>query len=199
METIVLFLYFISLSILFAFGIHGLVILYYYRKTNAKEHPHEKMPNEIPFVTIQLPLYNESNVIERLLDSVTKIEYPKDKLEIQVLDDSTDDSVTMTQKLVEKYSNLGFDIKYIHRDNREGFKAGALKYGLGFAKGEFIAIFDADFVPKSDFLLKTIPLKNSSASYIGYKVSTTAPSIPLTMSEQGARGATGQLSAPIGS
>lgn len=157
METIVLFLYFISLSILFAFGIHGLVILYYYRKTNANEHPNEKMPNEIPFVTIQLPLYNESNVVERLLESVTKIEYPKDKLEIQVLDDSTDDSVTITQKLVEKYSNLGFDIHYIHRDNREGFKAGALKYGLEFAKGEFIAIFDADFVPKSDFLLKTIP------------------------------------------
>jgi len=114
-------------------------------------------PNEIPFVTIQLPIYNEKYVMQRLLDNIVLIDYPKDKLEIQVLDDSTDDSVIETIKLVNKYANQGIDIKHITRQIRTGFKAGALKEGLVTAKGEFIAIFDADFMPQKDWLLKTIP------------------------------------------
>jgi cellulose synthase/poly-beta-1,6-N-acetylglucosamine synthase-like glycosyltransferase len=157
MEDAILIIYFISLTILFGFGIHGLVMLYYYGKTQKIVSPDEKMPEKLPRVTIQLPLFNEYYVVERLIDAVCNIEYPKDLLEVQVLDDSTDDTVELAQNLVENYSNRGFDIKYIHRTNRQGYKAGALKEGLETAQGEFVAIFDADFVPKKDFLMKTIP------------------------------------------
>lgn len=144
------------------FGIHGLILLYYYRKTYAENYPDEELPERLPIVTIQLPIYNEYFVIERLVQAVCAIDYPKDKLEIQVLDDSTDETQELAQSLVAQYSSLGHNIKYIHRPNRQGFKAGALKYGLELAEGEFIAIFDADFVPKSDFLQRTIPHFNNS-------------------------------------
>jgi cellulose synthase/poly-beta-1,6-N-acetylglucosamine synthase-like glycosyltransferase len=114
-------------------------------------------PNEIPYVTIQLPVYNELYVMKRLLKNIAKIEYPKDKLEIQVLDDSTDESVEMTAKYIKKVQELGIDIQHIRRTNRQGFKAGALKEGLKTAKGEFIAIFDADFLPKPNWLYETVP------------------------------------------
>ncbi|GLB52619.1 glycosyl transferase [Neptunitalea chrysea] len=113
-------------------------------------------PNEIPMVTIQLPLYNEKYVVERLLENISKIEYPLNKLEIQVLDDSTDESVEDTAKLIADLQEKGIDIQHIRRTNRQGFKAGALKDGLAIAKGEFIAIFDADFLPDSDWLKKTV-------------------------------------------
>lgn len=157
MEDALLIIYFISLTILFGFGIHGLVMLYYYGKTQKIVNPEEKIPDKLPKVTIQLPLYNEYYVVERLINAVCNIEYPRELLEVQVLDDSTDETVDLAKKLVEDYCGNGFDIKYVHRVNREGYKAGALKEGLKTAKGEFIAIFDADFVPKKDFLLKTIP------------------------------------------
>ncbi|MCX7909312.1 MAG: glycosyltransferase family 2 protein [Ignavibacteria bacterium] len=157
MEYAILIFYFISLLVLFLFGIHGLILLYYYHKTQKILLPHYELPKELPVVTIQLPIFNELYVVERLIRHVCKIRYPKDKLEIQVLDDSTDETQEVAQKLVEEYRAQGFDIHYLHRDNREGFKAGALKYGLERAKGEFIAIFDADFVPAEDFLEKTIP------------------------------------------
>lgn len=160
-ENIVMIVYFVSLSILFGFGIHGLVLLYYYRKTFNNILPIEDMPVEVPMVTVQLPLYNEMFVVERLIKSVCEIDYPKDKIEIQVLDDSTDNTVELTKGIVENYKNQGFNIKYIHRDNRVGYKAGALKYGLEIAEGEFVAIFDADFVPNPDFLKKTIPHFNN--------------------------------------
>jgi len=114
-------------------------------------------PTEIPFVTIQLPIFNEKYVVERLLLAITKLEYPNNKLEIQVLDDSTDESVIETKKIIDDLHKSGIDIKHITRTNRIGFKAGALKEGLTIAKGEFIAIFDADFVPQKDWLLQTIP------------------------------------------
>ncbi|NNL03302.1 MAG: glycosyltransferase, partial [Eudoraea sp.] len=104
-------------------------------------------PKEIPFVTIQLPIYNEEYVVERLLDNISKIEYPKSKLEIQVLDDSTDNSVEETAARIKALQETGLDIQHIRRENRTGFKAGALKEGLQIAKGDFIAIFDADFLP----------------------------------------------------
>ena len=114
-------------------------------------------PEEVPYVTIQLPVFNELYVMDRLLDNIALIDYPKDKLEIQVLDDSTDETVITTKAHVEKLAATGLDIKHITRTNRQGFKAGALKEGLEIAKGEFIAIFDADFLPEHDWLQKTIP------------------------------------------
>src|SRR5690606_2875643 len=113
-------------------------------------------PREIPFVTIQLPIYNEEYVVERLLENIAKLEYPASKLEIQVLDDSTDDSVHDTAKHIKALQETGLDIKHIRRENREGYKAGALKEGLKIAKGDFIAIFDADFMPAKDWLKKTV-------------------------------------------
>lgn len=157
MEVAILIVYFISLSILFAFGLHGLVMIYYYHKTRAYATPDLEMPAELPMVTVQLPVFNEVYVIERLVNAVCEMEYPKNKLEIQLLDDSTDETVEVSRRLVAEWASRGFDIKHIHRIDRSGFKAGALKSGLEKAKGEFVAIFDADFVPKKDFLMKTIP------------------------------------------
>ena len=114
-------------------------------------------PEQVPHVTIQLPVFNEEYVMERLLENIALIDYPKNKLEIQVLDDSTDETVASTAIRVQMLKDQGLDIVHICRTNREGFKAGALKEGLKIAKGEFIAIFDADFLPKKDWLKKTIP------------------------------------------
>ena len=113
-------------------------------------------PSEIPLVTIQLPVYNEMYVMERLLDNIALIDYPKDKLEIQVLDDSTDETVETTRLQIEELKKTGLDIVHIKRTDRSGFKAGALKEGLKIAKGEFIAIFDADFLPQENWLKRTI-------------------------------------------
>jgi cellulose synthase/poly-beta-1,6-N-acetylglucosamine synthase-like glycosyltransferase len=110
-----------------------------------------------PKVTVQLPLYNELYVVERLLECITALDYPKDKLQIQVLDDSADESLELTQKLVRAYQAKGIPIIHIHRKERKGFKAGALKEGLETASGELIAIFDSDFLPESDWLYKTVP------------------------------------------
>ena len=112
---------------------------------------------ETPYVTIQLPVFNEMYVMERLLDNIALIEYPKDKLEIQVLDDSTDETVVTTKAHIERLAASGLDIKHITRTDRSGFKAGALKEGLEIAKGEFIVIFDADFLPQPNWLKRTIP------------------------------------------
>jgi len=114
-------------------------------------------PDQVPFVTIQLPVYNEMYVMERLLDNIVKLEYPSHKLEIQVLDDSTDESIETTSEQIKRLQDKGFNIQHIRRENRTGFKEGALKEGLTVAKGEYIAIFDADFLPKSDWLKRTIP------------------------------------------
>jgi cellulose synthase/poly-beta-1,6-N-acetylglucosamine synthase-like glycosyltransferase len=114
-------------------------------------------PEEVPFVTIQLPVFNEAYVMDRLLENIKLIDYPKDKYEIQVLDDSTDETVISTKAHVEQLAKEGIEIKHITRTNRQGFKAGALKEGLEVAKGEYIAIFDADFLPKADWLKLTIP------------------------------------------
>lgn len=157
MEQVILIFYLISLLVLFGFGMHGLVLLYYYHKTQKIQPPKYELPKELPRVTVQLPIYNEVYVVERLIRHVCNFDYPKDKLEIQVLDDSTDETQELAQSLVNEYRQKGFDIHYIHRNNREGFKAGALSHGLELATGEFIAIFDADFTPQPDFLLKTIP------------------------------------------
>lgn len=152
----VMYLYFFSLVILFAFGMHGFVMVYYYMKQRGLENQHPEL-TDTPVVTIQLPLYNELYVAKRLIDSVCALDYPKDKLEIQVLDDSTDETLELVAKTVAHYQTLGYNISHLHRTDRSGYKAGALRYGLEKAKGEFIAIFDADFLPHKDFLTKTIP------------------------------------------
>ena len=158
---IIIVIYSISLLLIFMYAIAQLNLLFNYVKANKKVDNSEKFdfsnPNEIPFVTIQLPVYNELYVMERLLKNIALLEYPREQLEIQVLDDSTDESVEITAKLIQNIKEQGVDIQHIRRTNRQGFKAGALKEGLEIAKGEFIAIFDADFLPKSDWLYQTVP------------------------------------------
>ena len=156
MDNVVLISYFISLTILFIFGLHGFIMIFYYNKYKNVKYTPKKDFSPNATVTIQLPLYNELYVVERLINAVCEIEYPKDKMEIQVLDDSTDETVQITAKAVEEKRKAGFDIKHVRRSNREGFKAGALKEGMKSAKGEFIAIFDADFIPQKEFLKKTL-------------------------------------------
>jgi len=159
--SIILAAYIISLTILFIFGSHGFNMIYYYFKTfgdRTKDlEEHEFEITDYPLVIIQLPLYNERYVITRLIDATMRLDYPKDKLEIQILDDSTDDTTEIIQDHIKRYIDDGFDIKHIHRTNRQGYKAGALKEGLEVAKGEYVAIFDADFIPRKKFLKRTIP------------------------------------------
>jgi len=149
--------YFIVLIILAAYGAHRywLVYLYYKNKKNKTTDP-AAFFSELPRVTVQLPIFNEQYVVDRLLDAVCKLDYPSEKLDIQLLDDSTDETIEVARALVERYAALGHPVYYLHRDNRAGFKAGALAEGLKTARGEFVAIFDADFVPPPDFLLKCI-------------------------------------------
>src|SRR5579872_839491 len=149
--------YFFVLILLASYGAHRYVLVYLYYK-NKKNHTTEPVHRfaELPRLTVQLPIFNEQFVVDRLLDAVCHLEYPKDQLDIQLLDDSTDETVAVAQGLVNHYAAQGFPVTYHHRDNREGFKAGALAEGLKTAKGEFIAIFDADFTPPPEFLLKTV-------------------------------------------
>ena len=149
--------YFIVLVILAAYGMHRYYLVYCYFK-NRHNVPGPPPPMaEWPKVTIQLPIYNERYVIERLVDAVARFDYPHELLDIQVLDDSTDETVEVARTCVERYQALGLPIHYLHRNDRTGYKAGALAAGLETAKGEFVAIFDADFLPAADFLRRTIP------------------------------------------
>jgi cellulose synthase/poly-beta-1,6-N-acetylglucosamine synthase-like glycosyltransferase len=135
-------------------------MLYYHRKYKEVHHNPQSNCSCEDIVTIQLPLFNELYVLERLIGGVCDIDYPKDKLEIQVLDDSTDETVNVAKRVVKEKKQQGFDISYIHRENRQGYKAGALKEGLKTAKGKYIAIFDADFMPRKNFLKETLPFFN---------------------------------------
>ena len=157
MEEIILITYMLSLTVLFVFGSHGFIMIYYYLKFRSKKLPPSDDIVSYPIVSVQLPVFNEMYVVGRLIDAACAMVYPKDKLEIQVLDDSTDQTVEVVAGYVERYRKQGFDIKQVRRKDRVGFKAGALREGLTTARGEFVAIFDADFVPRQDFLLKTIP------------------------------------------
>jgi len=161
LETTIIVVYSIALILIFFYALAQLNLLFNYLSSKNKKDPCSKFdlnnPDEIPYVTIQLPVYNELYVMERLLDNIAKIDYPKDKLEIQVLDDSTDESFENTKKHITQLQSTGLDIQHVLRDDRVNFKAGALKEGLKIAKGEFIAIFDADFLPQKDWLKSTIP------------------------------------------
>ncbi len=158
---IIIFVYSISLILIFMYALAQLNLLFNYLKARKKVDNSIKFnfanADEIPYVTIQLPVYNELYVMKRLLENIAKLEYPREKLEIQVLDDSTDESVVSTAIDIKKLQATGLDIQHIKRTNRQGFKAGALKEGLAICKGEFIAIFDADFLPEPDWLYKTVP------------------------------------------
>jgi cellulose synthase/poly-beta-1,6-N-acetylglucosamine synthase-like glycosyltransferase len=158
--SLVIFTYVFVLAILTFYGLHRYWIVYLYWKHHkwTQKKPTPPFSSiEIPFVTIQLPLYNEMYVAERLLNQVCELDYPKDKLEIQVLDDSTDRTSDILESLIEKKKSLGFQISHLRRASRAGFKAGALAHGLAQSKGEFVAIFDADFMPPTGFLKATIP------------------------------------------
>ena len=167
LEIIIICVYSIALILIFMYALAQLNLLFNYigSQKNTEKSPEFDFSNadEIPYVTIQLPVFNEIYVMDRLLKNIVLIDYPKDKLEIQVLDDSNDESVESTAILIKALQKEGFDIQHIQRTNREGFKAGALKEGLVNAKGEYIAIFDADFLPQTDWLKRTIPFFKDEA------------------------------------
>jgi len=156
-DLLLLIPYFFVMVVLSIYGVHRYTMCYQYFKYKKNYDPNPKSNfSELPTVLIQLPMYNEQYVIDRLIAAVCAMQYPKDKLEIQVLDDSTDESQLVAKEIVDRYAALGNPIVYIHRTNRHGFKAGALDEGLKVSSAEFVAIFDADFVPPEDWIMKVI-------------------------------------------
>ncbi len=153
---VLLALYVVPLVYITIYCLMQLHLLVKYKKDNDQNEKPD-LNGHRPFVTIQLPIYNELYVVERLIDNITALDYPKDKFEIHILDDSNDETVDIVNRKVEEYKAKGFNIERITRDDRAGFKAGALKAGTLKAKGKFIAIFDADFLPKPSFLKDTLP------------------------------------------
>src|SRR5688572_21678778 len=156
-ETLILATYFFVLVILAVYGWHRYYLVYLYMKNKGRMPVPAGVQESLPTVTIQLPIYNEMYVADRLIDAVCQIEYPRELLEIQVLDDSTDETQSVAEQAVRRNAARGVDITYIHRTDRSGYKAGALDAALKVAKGEFVAIFDADFIPTHDFLTRTVP------------------------------------------
>jgi cellulose synthase/poly-beta-1,6-N-acetylglucosamine synthase-like glycosyltransferase len=155
---ITLFIYTIILLVLFVYSLHSYILIFYYLKFKIltkwfkKHFPKRLTPAFYPMVTVQLPIYNEKYVIHRLVDSVMRLDYPKDKMEVQILDDSDDETSLIAANLANTYIAKGYDIKHIQRGTRHDFKAGALHYGVKQARGDFLAVFDADFVPPVEFL-----------------------------------------------
>src|SRR5687767_13266657 len=164
-QTLILVLYFFVLSILAIYGWHRYYLVYLYMKNRgrAPEPLPAPDPADLPRVTIQLPIFNEMYVADRLIDAVCEMDYPRDLLEIQVLDDSTDETQEIAELAVRRHAARGLNIHYLHRVDRRGYKAGALEAGLREASGEFIAIFDADFIPAPDFLMRTLPYFEQNA------------------------------------
>jgi cellulose synthase/poly-beta-1,6-N-acetylglucosamine synthase-like glycosyltransferase len=156
LDIVVICAYVAVLLVLSAYGSHRYEMAYlYYRHKFCLPTPLGRF-ERLPRVTVQLPVFNEMYVVRRLVDAVCRLDYPRELLEIQVLDDSTDETCDIARGVVERWREQGVDIVYVHRTNREGFKAGALENGLKLAKGEFVAVFDADFVPEPDFLRRTV-------------------------------------------
>ena len=167
--NIIFILYAVALVVITAYCLMQLNLLYNYRQHHRHQRQKQQPPapkaatgtgsaaqTNWPFVTIQLPIFNEMYVVERLIDNIMQLDYPKDRFEVHVLDDSTDETVDITRKKVEEYKAKGYNIEQLHRTDRKGFKAGALKEAMQHARGEFIAIFDADFLPRRDFLKATL-------------------------------------------
>src|SRR5437870_6690725 len=156
-ETFTLASYFFVLIVLAVYGWHRYYLVFLYMSNRDKKPQSGPQLDPLPVVTVQLPLYNEMYVADRLIEAVCRIDYPRDRFEIQVLDDSMDETRGIAELAVRRFAAQGIDIKYYHRTNRVGFKAGALEAGLKVARGEFIAIFDADFIPTPDFLTRLMP------------------------------------------
>lgn len=148
--------YLIVLLGLSAYGLHRYQIIYLFLRHRRKNPAPRRLFDSLPRVTVQLPIYNESSVVKRLLESVSHLDYPRDRLQIQVLDDSTDETLAISAAEVGRMRAAGFDIDLVRRGNREGYKAGALAHGMDSATGEYIFILDADFVPEPDILQQTI-------------------------------------------
>ncbi|HMA16815.1 MAG TPA: cellulose synthase family protein [Thermoanaerobaculia bacterium] len=149
--------YYVVLTLLAVYGVHrAFMVRLYYRHRGDDPLPAGDL-ERLPVVTVQLPLYNEVYVVERLLDAVMALDYPKELLEVQVLDDSSDETREVARAAIERYRSLGFDVVHLSRGERKGYKAGALQAGLARARGEFLLIFDADFVPKADMLRRCLP------------------------------------------
>jgi cellulose synthase/poly-beta-1,6-N-acetylglucosamine synthase-like glycosyltransferase len=158
LATAILAAYYAVLAPLALYGVHRLVLVLALARRSAPLPPATALPDsELPVVTVQLPLYNERYVARRLLEAVGRLDYPRDRLEIQLLDDSTDDTTALLESLAAESRSRGLDMRLLHRRNRDGYKAGALAAGLRAARGELIAVFDADFVPPPDFLRRTVP------------------------------------------
>ncbi len=155
-QTIFMTLYTTVLVVVSIYGFHRYVLVWLYYRHGRKAPKLQGHFEELPHVTVQLPMYNEQFVARRIIEKVCQLDYPGDKLQIQVLDDSTDETQDIASRAVESAKQKGFDIEYIHRDHRVGYKAGALAKGLETAKGEFITIFDADFIPSKDILKRSI-------------------------------------------
>ena len=148
-------LYFLGMGFIFLYSLaQGQLLVHFFKFRKTEKQVPYLIPNPWPKVTVQLPIYNELYVVERLIDAVAKLNYPSELLQIQILDDSTDLTSDLIQAKLLAYSTINF--QYLHRTNRQGFKAGALREALPSAEGEFVAIFDADFVPDSDFLIKAL-------------------------------------------
>jgi cellulose synthase/poly-beta-1,6-N-acetylglucosamine synthase-like glycosyltransferase len=158
-QILILVIYFFILSILAIYGWHRYYLVYLYMKNKGNQPAPGQLPamSPLPRVTIQLPIFNEMYVADRLIDAVVEMDYPAELLEIQVLDDSTDETTEIAAMAVRRHKSRGCNIQYLHRVDRRGFKAGALEAGLKVASGEYIAIFDADFIPSADFLMRTLP------------------------------------------
>lgn len=160
-------LYFVILLLLSLFGVHRYFILYlyyrYYKFRPAPVQPPDLPPDRYPTVTVQLPIFNERYVVDRIIKAVGALRYPSDRLTIQVLDDSTDETSEIAHRLVEELRPTGLTIDYLHRTNRTGFKAGALQEGLFKTQADLVAVFDADFIPDPEFLLKVVPYFQDSA------------------------------------
>lgn len=153
---VVMYVYFAVLALLCLYGLHRYVMVYLYYRHAHRAPRITKTFDSLPAVTVQLPIYNELYVAERLIDAACAIDYPRDRLQIQILDDSTDETREVARRKAEEWRARGVDIEYVHRSDRAGYKAGALDHGLRTARGEFVAIFDADFVPNPDFLHRTV-------------------------------------------
>ena len=157
-DLFIILLYFGILMLLAVLGVYRLRMVYqFWRYRNVRPEPKSRFSDAtLPRITVQLPLFNEFYVVERLIESVASLDYPRDRFEIQVLDDSTDETTSLAAATVARYKEQGLDICYIHRTDRTGFKAGALENGMKLAKGELVAIFDADFMPRPDTLRRMV-------------------------------------------
>src|SRR5690606_37425572 len=156
MEAFVIAVYLLTLTILAIYGFHrGQLVFLYWKHHKRAPQPKTRFA-ELPVVTVQLPMFNELYVAERLIESVAGIEYPKDKQEIQVLDDSTDETRSIAKAKVEELCERGLDAVYIHRTDRTGYKAGALENGLMQSEGDYLLVFDADFVPTPSILMALV-------------------------------------------